>query len=88
LFSLFIKNKKCYNLNIFDKGANQMRIKLIKILSVLILASVPQFILAILSALFFPSLWWVSFFICAIVASIIHEPVCKWWDKNLDLIPK
>jgi len=65
-----------------------MRIKIIKILSVLMIASIPQFILSVLSIFFFPSLWWIGHIVAFVVASVIHDPVCKWIEDNKELIPK
>jgi hypothetical protein len=60
-----------------------MRIKIAKILAVLTVASFPQFILAILSILFFPSLWWVGYVVAFVVACVTHDPVTKWVEENI-----
>jgi hypothetical protein len=68
-----------------------MRIKLIKIFSVLMLSLIPQFIWQCGLILLFPtlsSLWWVGFIISFLVAVIIHNPVVKWIEENKDIIPK
>jgi hypothetical protein len=64
-----------------------MRIKMIKILSVLIISLAVQVTLTPFSILF-PDYWWVSYVIAVIVAGLVHESISKWIDKNKEKIPK